>query len=121
MPGSQRTAFGNEIYDVIIAPTSQAGAANGTLVWSTAQLSSTTAELTCTIPGLLIGDCVDLYLQAVMPTGLTIANVRVSAANILAVTWVAATASLTIPTGPWLANFTRPENGAINQLPPNAV
>lgn len=119
MPGSNRAAYGNEIYDLIIAPTSQAGAALGTLVWSTATLSSTTAELTTTIAGLQLGDIVDIYLGAAMPTGLSTSNVRVSAPNTLAVTWIAATASLTIPTGPWSANVTRPENPGL--LPPNFI
>lgn len=120
MPGSGRAAQGNELYDSVIAPTSQAGAVPGTLVWSQASLSSTTAELTTTIPGLLVGDLVDLYLTTgAMTTGLQIANVRVSAPNTLAVTWVAASTSLTIPTTGWSANLTRPENAS--SLPPNAL
>lgn len=118
MPSSGRVAYGNEIYDLIIAPTSQAGAVPGTLVWSSATLSSTTSELTTTVPGLLPGDAVDLYLTgAAMTTGLQIANVRVSAANILAVTWIAASSSLTIPTTGWIANVSRSENPG--SLPPN--
>jgi len=120
MPGSGRNAFGNELYDFVIAPTSQAGAAPGTLVWSSATLSSTTAELTATVPGLLVGDCIDLYLTTgAMTTSLQIANVRVSAPNTLAVTWVAAASSLTIPTTGWIMNITRPENPS--NLPPNAL
>jgi len=57
MPGSNRPAYGNELYDIVIAPTSQAGATPGTLVWSAATVgATTTAELTTTIPGLLVGD-----------------------------------------------------------------
>lgn len=120
MPGSNRVAYGNEIYDFVIAPTSQAGAVPGTLVWSQATLSSTTAELTTTVPGLLVGDAIDLYLTGgAMTTGLNIINTRVSAANTLAVTWVSASSSLTIPTTGWIANVTRPENPA--GLPPNAL
>jgi hypothetical protein len=119
MPASGRLAYGNEIYDLVIAPTTAAGAVLGTLVWSSASLSSTTSELTATVPGLLPGDIVDLYLSTAMTTGLTISNVRVSAPNTLAVTWVAATAALTIPTAVWSANVTRPENVA--NLPPNML
>lgn len=120
MPSSGRVAYGNELYDFVIAPTSQAGATPGTLVWSQASLSSTTAELTTTVPGLLVGDAVDLYLTGgAMTTGLTISNTRVSAPNTLAVTWVAASASLTIPTTGWIANVTRSENPS--NLPPNAL
>lgn len=123
MPGSQRTAYGNEIYDTIIAPTSQAGATPGTLVWSATQVAAnTTSELTTTVPGLQIGDIADLYLvSGPMTTGLQIANVRVSAANTLAVTWANNTgAPVTVPTATWNANVTRPEStGAA--LPPNFV
>jgi|HubBroStandDraft_2_1064218.scaffolds.fasta_scaffold468852_2 hypothetical protein len=121
MPGSQRLAYGNEIYDLVIAPSSPANA-SGTLTWSSATLgATTTSELTTTVLGLLVGDLVDLYLTSgPMTTGLQIANVRVSAANVLAVTWVNSTAgSLTIPTGTWSANLTRPESAS--SLPPNAV
>jgi hypothetical protein len=122
MPGSNRSAYGNEIYDFIIAPTSVAGAAPGTLVWSSASLSSTTSELTATVPGLQVGDAVDLYLTTgALTTGLMISNVRVSAANTLAVTWIAATSALTIPTTGWMANVSRPETGALAGLPPNAL
>ena len=122
MPGSNRTAYGNEIYDIVISPTTAAGAVPGTLVWSAATIAAnTTAELTSTIPGLLIGDLVDLYLtNAAMTTGLQICNIRVSAANTLAVTWVNTTGgTLTIPTTVWSANLTRPES-ASNQ-PVNAL
>lgn len=120
MPGSNRVAYGNELYDFVIAPTSVGNSVPGTITWSSATLSSTTAELTCTIPGLQVGDAVDLYLtSSPMTTGLTISNIRVSAPNVLAVTWVAASASLTIPTGPWIANITRAEN--VSALPTNAL
>jgi hypothetical protein len=117
MPASSAVAQGNLIYNSVIAPTSQAGAVPGTLVWSSATLSSTTSELTATVPGLHLGDVVDLYLNgAAMTTSLSIANVRVSAANTLAVTWVAAAGSLTIPTTGWLARVGRPATGGV---PPN--
>jgi hypothetical protein len=122
MPGSNRPALGNEIYDMIIAPTSQAGATPGTLVWSAATVgATTTAELTATIPGLLVGDLVDIYLiSGAMTTGLTISNVRVSAPNVLAVTWINSTAGpVTVPTAIWAMNMTRPENPSA--LPPNAI
>jgi len=120
MPGSNRPALGNEIYDMVIAPTSQAGAALGTLVWSSANGTNQTVEVTTTINGLLVGDLVDLYLTTgPMTTGLTIANVRVSAVNTLAVTWVVVGSAITFPTTGWAANMTRPENPSA--LPPNAL
>lgn len=123
MPGTQRVAYGNEIYDSIIAPTSAAGAVPGTLAWSTATVNATTtAELTAKIPGVLPGDAVDLYLTSgAMTTGLQIANVRISAADTVAVTWVNASGgSLTVPTATWLANISRPEGGT-GSLPTNFV
>jgi hypothetical protein len=121
MPGSQRVAYGNTIYDTIIAPTSAAGATPGTLAWSAATVAAnTTSELTTKIPGLLPGDVVDLYLNnGPMTTGLQIANVRTSAADTLAVTWANSTGgALTVPTSSWLANISRPEGG-LGSLPPN--
>lgn len=121
MPGSQRVAYGNSTYDSIIAPTSVAGAVPGTLAWSAATVAATTtSELTTTIPGLLLGDVVDLYLNSgALTTGLQICNVRVSAANTLSVTWVNATGgALTVPTTSWLANVSRPEGGT-GALPVN--
>jgi hypothetical protein len=120
MPGSQRVAYGNEIYDFVFAPTTAAGAAPGTLVWSSANGTNQTIEVTATIPGLLVGDLVDLYLSTgAMTTGLTIANVRVSAVNTLAVTWVVVGSAIVFPTTGWIANLTRAENPA--SLPPNAI
>lgn len=119
MPGSNRVAYGNELYDVIIAPTTLAGAAPGTLAWSTATIATvTTAELTTTIPGLQLGDVADLYLNSgAMPTGLSITNVRVSALNTLAVTFSNSSGgTVTIPTTSWLANISRPEGG-VSALP----
>jgi hypothetical protein len=118
MPGTT-IARGNELYDFIIQP-STLGLVAGTLTWSTASLgATTTSELTTTIPGLVPGDLCDLYLNVAMTTGLTISNVRVSALNTLAVTWINSTGgSLTIPTGVWSMNITRPE--APGNLPLNA-
>lgn len=123
MPSSARVAYGNEIYDSIIAPTSVAGAVPGTLAWSaTTVAATTTAELTTKIPGLLPGDAIDLYLTSgPMTTGLQISNVRVSAVDTLAVTWVNASGGiLTVPTATWLANISRPEGG-VGSLPVNFV
>ena len=113
-------ARGNELYDFIIAPTTP-GLAAGNLTWSATSVgANTTAELTVNIAGLLVGDLCDLYLvSGAMTTGLQIANVRASAANTLAVTWVNTTAgSLTVPVGTWYMNITRAENVAY--LPQNA-
>ncbi len=123
MPSSGRVAYGNEIYDSIIAPTSVAGAVPGTLAWSAATVAATTtSELTAKIPGVLPGDAVDLYLTSgALITGLQICNVRVSTADTVAVTWVNSTgAPITVPTATWLANVSRPEGGT-SSLPVNFV
>jgi len=110
MPGTT-LGRGNMLYDYLV---------QATFVWSSATLTSTTSELTATLKGLNVGDYVDMFLQnAAMTTSLQIANIRVSAADTIAVTWVAAAASLTIPTGPWLVNICRPE--APGLLPTTAV
>jgi hypothetical protein len=102
---------GNIIYDWLV---------QASLVWSTATVASTTAELTAILPGVNIGDYVDMYLpNAAMTTGLTVANIRVSAANTLAVTWIATSGTFTVPTGPWLINICRPE--APGLLPASAT
>lgn len=123
MPTSARVAYGNEIYDVVIAPTSVAGAVPGTLAWSATTVGgTTTSELTTKIPGLLLGDTVDLYLNSgPMTTGLQITNVRVSAVDTLAVTWANGTGgALTVPVTSWIANVSRPEGG-VGSLPVNMV
>ena len=109
MPGTT-IGRGNMLYDYIVQTS---------ITWSAATVASTTAELTATIPGLQVGDYVDMMLpNAAMTTGLTISNVRVSAANTLAVTWVATSGTFTIPTCPWQINVCRPES---LPLPSNAV
>src|SRR6267154_3519624 len=99
-------ARGNEIYDWLVL---------ATITWSSATLAgNTTPELTATIPGLQMGDYCDMFLSnAAMTTGLQISNMRVSAANTLAVTRVNTKAGvLTLQTGPWLMNIVRPESVA---------
>ena len=105
-------ARGNELYDWLCGVT---------VTWSGSVGATSTAELTCTVPGLLVGDYVDMYLSTqALTTGLSITNMRVSAANTMAVTVVNATAgALTPPVGPWTLNVVRPENP--NNLPASAA
>lgn len=59
--------------------------------------ANTTAEQTFNVPGLQVGD--SLYInKASHQTGLSIGNVRVSAANTLAIQYVNTTASPITPT-----------------------
>lgn len=104
-------ARGNELYDWLT---------QSSFVWSSASIASTTSELTAPFPGVQVGDYVDMYLvNAAMTTGLTISNIRVSAANTIAVTWVATSGTFTIPTGPYIVNIVRAES--YTNLPATAV
>jgi hypothetical protein len=89
-----------------------------TVTWSSASLTSTTSELTATVPGVVVGDFPYLMLvNTAMPANISYTNVRISAANTLAVTW-AVTGTVTIPTGPWAVGVLRPEVTG-TQLPTN--
>lgn len=59
--------------------------------------ANTTAEQTFTVAGLAVGDCIDIN-KASHQTGLSIGNVRVSAANTLAIQYVNTTAGSITPT-----------------------
>ena len=68
-----------------------------TFVYDPASIAAaTTAEQTVTVPGVRLGD----YLGVIKPTltaGVGIGNVRVSAADTVAITWVNATAGAVDP------------------------
>jgi hypothetical protein len=59
--------------------------------------ANTTAEQTFTVPGLQVGDSLDIN-KASHQAGLSIGNVRVSAANTLAIQFVNTTAGAIVPT-----------------------
>lgn len=101
MPGTYR-AGGNLIYDWLIGPTLTPIAVAG----------STAAEQPFTILGLLPGDYVDVNCGIAQTAGITIGNVRVSAANTLQIEFANSTAgSLTPVSGQYLINLGRPEVG----------
>lgn len=58
--------------------------------------ANTSAEQTFTVPGLSVGDSVDVN-KASHQVGLSIGNVRVSAANTLAIQYVNTTGSPIVP------------------------
>ena len=58
--------------------------------------ANTSAEQTFTVPGLQVGDSVDVNKPS-HQVGLSIGNVRVSAANTLAIQYVNTTASPIVP------------------------
>jgi hypothetical protein len=99
MPGTFR-AGGNYIYDWGIGPTLTPVAVAG----------STAAEQSFTIPGLLPGDMVDVNCNSAQTAGISIGNVRVSAANTLTVEFANSTAgSLTPVSAQYFINIARPE------------
>lgn len=59
--------------------------------------ANTTAEQTFIVPGLQVGDSLDIN-KASHQVGLSIGNVRVSAANTLAIQYVNTTAGPIVPT-----------------------
>lgn len=59
--------------------------------------ANTTAEQTFTVPGLQVGDSIDVNKTS-HQVGLSIGNVRVSAANTLAIQYVNTTAGAIVPT-----------------------
>lgn len=59
--------------------------------------ANTTAEQTFAVPGLQVGDSLDIN-KASHQAGLSIGNVRVSAAGVLAIQFVNTTAGAIVPT-----------------------
>jgi hypothetical protein len=73
--------------------------------------ANTTAEQTFTVPGLKVGDFVDVN-KPTTQAGLGIVNYRVSAAGTLAIAFVNATGSGITPTASetYLVRYARPES-----------
>ena len=101
MPSPTRNAVGNisweGVLSITISPSSVA--------------PNTTAEQTFTVTGLQLGD----FIEVNKPThqgGLGISNTRCSAANVLAIAFVNATAATITPTSNevYLVSIERPEN-----------
>ena len=110
MPGTYR-AGGNILYDWLIGPTLTPVAVAG----------STAAEQTFTIQGLQLGDALDVNCAVAQTAGISIGNVRVSAANTMSVEFANSTAgSLTPVSGQYLINIVRPEIG-LAALPTTAA
>lgn len=108
MPGTT-IGRGNVTYDYLIGP-------NLTPVSVAANI---TAAQLFTVPGLQVGDFVDVNAQVAQTAGISIVNVRVSAANTLEITFGNNTGgALTPAAGIYGINVTRPEN---QPLPVNAA
>jgi hypothetical protein len=107
MPGTISTG-GNILYcwmiSIPITPTSVA--------------ANTTVEQSFTVPGLQIGDFIDVYSNALQTAGIGICNNRVSAANTLQLGFQNSTAgALTPVAGAYVCVISRPES---LPLPSNA-
>ena len=69
------------------------------------------AEQNFTIPGIQVGDFVDVYAQVAQTAGIGISNSRVSAANILTVSFSNTTAGALVPVaGSYAMIISRPES-----------
>lgn len=94
---------GNLLYQWMIGPTLTPVSVN----------ANTTAEQSFTIPGLQVGDFVDVYAAVAQTAGIGIVNNRVSAANTLQIGFANATAgALTPVAGVYYVMISRPESVA---------
>jgi cytoskeletal protein RodZ len=83
-----------------------AGLAKGTITISpTAVAANTTAEQTFTVPGLLVGDVLNVQ-KPTAQAGLGLVNERVSAPNTMAITFVNSTGASITPTANEVYIFT---------------
>ena len=109
MPGTISSG-GNILYSWLIGPT----------LTPVAVAQNTTAEQSFTIPGLLLGDFVDVYSNVLQTAGIGIVNNRVTAKDTLQIGFSNSTGgSLTPAAGVYLCLISRPE--APNNLPTSAA
>lgn len=100
--GPQLVTFGNIQSSWVLSISLTPAATNAT----------TSAEQTFTVPGLQVGDQVSIGINAAVTVLVDIVNVRVSAANTLAITFANGTAgSLTYPSGTYTLEVNRPLAG----------
>ncbi len=112
MPGTM-IGRGNMLYDFVIGPT----------LTPSSVAATTSAEQSFTIAGLQTNDVVDIAtLNGVQTAGVGIANVRVSAANTLGLTFSnAGTTTVTPAAGQYIINVVRLEVSSLGQLPTTAI
>jgi hypothetical protein len=104
-------ARGNALYDFAIGPT----------LTPIAVAQNTAVEQSFTIAGLAPGDLLDVNCNVAQTAGITIGNVRVTAANTMAIEFANATGgSLTPASGQYLINVLRVEGG-LAALPTTAA
>jgi hypothetical protein len=84
MPGGNTLSHGNML---------MVQGLNATLTPAASVGAGLSVTSTYTIPGLVMGDLMDLYFQAIITAPLAVGAVWVSAANTLSVQWINASAS----------------------------
>lgn len=106
MPGPANLSFGNVAFTFLIAPK----------LIPSAVAEETTAEQSFTVPGLLVGDFVDVNSPSIT-AGLGIVNARVSAANTIVIAFANTTSgSLTPPSGLYQIQVNRPSTTPVPTL-----
>ncbi len=95
-------ARGNLLYDWIIGPT----------LTPVAVLQATSAPQNFTVPGLQLGDILDVNFNGTQTAGVGIVNARVSATDTMTLTFSNSTAgTLTPAAGQYFINICRVEGG----------
>ena len=74
--------------------------------------ATTTSEQTFTVPGVQLGDLVDVYSNSAAQSGIVLGNARVSAINTIAIQFANVSSGTLTPTASTVYNvgITRPEN-----------
>lgn len=110
MPGTLPSR-GNILYSFMIAPS----------LTPTALTASTTTAESFTVPGLNVGDAIEVNSNAAQTAGVGIGNARVTAASTLEILFTNCTAGTPTPVaGLYTIVVSRPEIGG-GTLPTNAV
>lgn len=111
MPGTLK-AGGNMVYDYVIGPT----------LTPASVAASTSAEQSFTVPGLTLQDVVaGAALNGAQTAGISIANYRVSAVNVLTVGFCnSGTTTVTPASGQYIFNMARLDV-PVASLPANAA
>jgi hypothetical protein len=114
MPAGTSLPFGNTKLQAMINPT---------LTFTPATVAGTTgSEVTCTVNGVQLGDYVDVS-KPTQQNYIGIGNVRVSAANVLAITFTNSSTGTVTPTASevYTVVITRPDAVVPTSLPSGLV
>jgi hypothetical protein len=111
MPMSTTIARGNVGFEAVLQVT---------ISPPTTVSANTTVESTYTVPGVVVGDFLEINKPSHL-AGLSIGNIRASAANTIAIQWVNSTTSsiTSVPNELYLIAVTRFDS--VPQIPPAAI